>query len=91
MQVAALEALSADTEAKLQSQARGHDDAIMQLQQERKGEEEEAHKEKLQQKVDELIQNALWPSVLLQAFPYSELFHETNIVCPGCHTCVSML
>ena len=55
MQVAALEALSAETEAKLQSQARGHDDAIKQVQQERKG-EEEAHKEKLQQKVDELIQ-----------------------------------
>ena len=53
LQVAAHEAVSVETEARLQSQARLHDEAVKQLQQQRQN-EKKAHKEKLQQKVDEL-------------------------------------
>ena len=46
LQVAALTELSVEAEARLQSQARGHDEAVEQMQQQRKV-EEEAHAEKL--------------------------------------------
>lgn len=45
--------MSAEAAARLQSQARLHDEAVKQLQQQRKN-EKKIHKEKLQQKVDEL-------------------------------------
>ena len=53
LQVAAVEAVSAEAEARLQSQAQVHDTAVEQLQQERKREKEVCD-EKLQEQVDEL-------------------------------------
>ena len=53
LQVATLEAVSAETAAKLERQGRAHGQEVKLLQQQRKG-EEKGYKEKLQQQMDEV-------------------------------------